>query len=66
MTGSRGNSQVDERAVLQRLREDVQQLCRTSDSLLLPQYRHLLERVEALIEIAGSGPAAPDGSPASR
>lgn len=74
MSGDQGRAAADEARVLRRVRDDVRQLCRTSDSLMLPQYRHLLGRVEALIEIAchehsgrpdAQGGASPDGGRAS-
>lgn len=41
-----------EREILLRMRADARQLCQSSDELLAPQYRHLLARVDALLEIS--------------
>lgn len=53
--------------ILKRVREDVSRLCASADGILQPQYRHLLGRVDALIEQADVEPAASrHGRPASR
>jgi hypothetical protein len=53
MKDAQQNKAIDEWAILQSVRSNVRQLCQSPDSLLQPQYCHLLARVEALIELIG-------------
>ena len=52
---------ADDTAILARMLEDAERLCACSDALLEGQYRHLRDRVRALIELrACYAPAEPD------
>ena len=42
---------ADDTAILDRMLADAEKLCECSDALLEGQYRHLRDRVRALIEL---------------